>query len=105
MKLLNPGDNQGVRALVIDCYFRLHDALAVMAVCDRYPEDLLEHVLYGRALALIQLGRGDEARKALHQAVSYLPLVAKELLKARHRKPKNLRADTVTHGGADQAYF
>jgi tetratricopeptide (TPR) repeat protein len=102
---MNPGDNQGVRALVIDCCFHLRDPRGVMTVCDRFPEDLMEHVLYGRALALIQLGRADEAKASLRQAIERFPLVGKELVKARHRKPKNLRADIVTLGGADQAYF
>jgi len=67
--------------------------------------DGLEQVMYGRALALYQLGRRAEAEKALSEAVEFLPLVAKELVKSRHRKPKGLRPDRVTVGGADQAYW
>jgi len=102
---MNPGDNQGVRALVIDCYFHLDRPLDVMAVCNQFADDGLEQVVYGRALALYQLGRRDEAQEALQQAAAFLPLVAKELVKSRHRKPKDLHADYITHGGADQAYY
>ena len=61
--------------------------------------------VYGRALALYQLGRKARAGKALREAMEYLPLIAEELAKRRHRRPKNLRWDRVTVGGADQAYL
>jgi len=102
---MNPGDNQGARALVVDCNFRLNRPRDVLAVCDRYPDDGMEQLLYGRALALYQLGRRDEAAKALDEAIEFLPLVAQELVKKRHRRPKDLRRDYVTYGGADQAYY
>ena len=78
---LNPGDNQGARALVVDCSFQLRRPQDVLAVCDRYPGDGMEQLMYGRALALYQLGRKDEAAEALDDAIEFLPLVAKELVK------------------------
>ena len=36
---LNPGDNQGVRALVVGCYLQLKRPGDVLALCDRYPDD------------------------------------------------------------------
>ena len=62
---MNPNDNQGVRALAIDCHFRLGHPQGVLEICDRYPNDGLEQVMYGRALALYQLERRDEAEQAL----------------------------------------
>jgi tetratricopeptide (TPR) repeat protein len=103
--VMNPGDNQGVRALVIDCSFCLNLPIDVLTVCDQYPDDGMEQVIYGRVLALYQLGRKDEAREVLEEAIEFLPLVAEELVKTRHRKPKDLRPGYVTHGGADQAYY
>ena len=102
---MNPGDNQGVRALVVDCNFRLDRPADVLAVCDRYPDDGMEQLMYGRALALYQLGRKAEAEEALDQAIEFLPLVAKELGKVLHTRPRELRPGYVTHGGADQAYY
>jgi tetratricopeptide (TPR) repeat protein len=102
---MNPGDNQGVRALVVDCSFQLNRPQEVLAVCDQYPGDGMEQLMYGRVLALYQLGRREEASAALDDAIEFLPLVAKELVKKRHRKPKELRWDYVTYGGADQAYI
>jgi tetratricopeptide (TPR) repeat protein len=102
---MNPNDNQGVRALAIDCHFRLGHPEQVLEICDQYPNDGLEQVIYGRALALLQLGRQAEAEQALTEAVEWLPLVGEELVKKRHRRPSNLNPDYVTHGGADQAYY
>ena len=105
MLAMNPGDNQGVRALVVDCNFRLDRPADVLAVCDRYPDDGMEQLMYGRALALYQLGRKAEAEEALNQAIEFLPLVAKELAKILHTRPREVRPGYITHGGADQAYY
>jgi tetratricopeptide (TPR) repeat protein len=102
---MNPGDNQGVRALAIDCHFRLGRPERVLEVCDQFPDDGMDHVVYGRALALLQLGRQVDAEQALTEAIEWLPLVGKELVKKRHRRPPGLNPDRVTHGGADQAYY
>ena len=102
---LNPNDNQGIRALAIDCYFRLRRPGDVLRICDRFPDDGLEQVMYGRALALYQLGQRSAAEQALRQGIAHLPLVAKELTKSRHRQPKEMRPGYVTYGGADQAYL
>ena len=101
---LNPGDNQGVRALAIGCHLHLGHPAEVLEICERYNDDGMEHVLFGRALALYQLGELDDAEMALRFAAECLPLVAKELAKSRHRRPKELRTDYITYGSADQAY-
>lgn len=101
----NPNDNQGIRALAIDCYFRLRQPDRVLAICKRYPQDAMEEVLYGRSLALFQLHQEREARTALQKAVEIIPFVADELLKKTHRPPKDLDPRYVTHGGRDQAYY
>lgn len=105
MLAMNPNDNQGIRALAINCHFRLRQPEQVLAVCKRYPHDTVEDVLYGRPLALLQLGRERDARSALLEAIRILPLVGKELVKKTHRPPKGPSLDYVTHGGADQAYY
>jgi tetratricopeptide (TPR) repeat protein len=105
MLAMNPDDNQGIRALVVDCNFRLNRPGEVLAVCGRYPDDAMEQLVYGCPLALYQLGRRAEAEEALSQAVEFLPLVAVELVRDRHTRPKDLHPGTVTHGGADQAYY
>ncbi len=102
---LNPNDNQGVRALAVKCYFSLKRPDEVLSVCRQYPQDIMEQLLYGRALALFQLGKVKEAGKALDIAIGNFPLIAAELLMTKHRKPKGTREGYVTLGGADQAYL
>jgi len=107
LKLLawNPNDKQCIRSLAVDCYFRLGQPQGALEICERFPEDGMEGVLYGRPLALVQLGEVERARGALTEAVEYLPLVARELVKTRHRPPKNMRSNRITLGGDDQAYL
>lgn len=64
----------------------------------------MEHVVYGKALALFQLGKVKQAEKALDIAIKSYPLIAAELLKTRHTRPKSIFAHRVTLGGPDQAY-
>lgn len=102
---LNPGDNQGVRALVVDCCLKLKMYKDVLTVCEDSADDHMAETVYGRVLALVALKRTTQAEKALNQAVSALPLVAKELVKARHARPRNMREGHYTVGGADQAWY
>jgi tetratricopeptide (TPR) repeat protein len=102
---MNPGDNQGIRALAINCYFRLSQPSKVLEICKRYPNDTMEEVLYGRSLAFFQLQQEREARAAFIKAIEILPLVAEELVKKTHRLPKNSNPHFVSHGGKEQAYY
>ncbi len=102
---MNPADNQGVRALAIDCHLLQGHPERVLEVCHRYPGDGMEQVMYGRALALYQLGRQVEADEALAEGIQWLPLVARELTKKRHPRPRGLDPRRVTVGGPDQAYY
>ena len=102
---LNPNDNQGVRALVVGCCLALHRPDGVLSLCRRYRGDALEHVVYGKALALFQLGRLKQASKALEMAIKCFPLIAAELLKPKHRKPKDADARYVTMGSPQQAHL
>jgi tetratricopeptide (TPR) repeat protein len=102
---MNPNDNQGVRALAIHCNFLLDQPEEVLVICDRYEGDSMEQVLYGRVLALFQLGRRAEAEDALSVAADALPLIAKELAKTRHRKPKDFDYDYIAVWSPGQAYY
>lgn len=105
MLSMNPNDNQGIRALAIDCYFRLGKPEKVVSLCKRYRGDTMEQVVYGRALALFQLGRLEDATVALQDAIRWLPNVAGELVKKTHRPPAKLNPQYVTVGGPDQAFY
>ena len=101
---LNPNDNQGVRALAVTALFELGRLEDVLKLTERYRDDILPEVLYGRALALFKLGRRRQANVALKKAIEELPLVRKELLKKRHRLPRTAKRDSIIVGGVDQAY-
>lgn len=101
---LNPNDNQGIRALLVECNFALNNPEEVLNVCDKYPDDAMAETLYGRSLSLFQLGKKEEAEKTMREAIEYLPVVAKELMKKRHRKPQSMMEGYITSGGPDEAY-
>lgn len=65
----------------------------------------MEHLVYGRVLALYQLGAKSEARRAIGGAIDSLPLVAREPTRARHQRPKDIRPDRIIAGGAEQADY
>lgn len=101
---LNPGDNQGVRGVMAEALFELSRPAEVLALCERYPGDIMPELTYGRALALFTLGRRREADRALREAVGGSPIVAAELLKAKHRRPQSRFPGRVTVGGPDEAF-
>jgi tetratricopeptide (TPR) repeat protein len=102
--IMNPNDNQGVRALAIKTAFAMGNPAEALEVCDRYKDDILVDTLYGRPLALFQMGKMAQAKKALSKAIDAYPLVARELLKKRHRVRKDYSPTRITMGGADEAY-
>ena len=102
---LNPNDNQGVRATAVQALFKLGRFEDALEITKQYPDDAMSETLYGRALALFKLGQRQEASVALREAIEYIPLVAKELLKVKHRLPETAMPDSVTAGGADEAYY
>jgi tetratricopeptide (TPR) repeat protein len=101
----NPNDNQGIRVLAIDCYFRLGQPEGVLKICEQFPQDVMPEVLYGHSLALHQLDELDQAREALVVAIANVPLVAHELTRKSHSKPKGLRMDSIVLGSPEQAYL
>ena len=101
---VNPNDNQGVRHLLPICWFEKNDLAAILDLCRAYPNDFAPEILYTEALALVRLGRDKDALAVLKNCVATLPLVGKELLKKRHRKPKYWSEGYITLGGPGQAY-
>lgn len=100
----NPNDNQGIRALVIECNLAFKNYPEVLAICDRYPDDAMADTLYGRVLALHRTGKMQEASTALADAIKYLPLVAKELAKTQHSPVYGDMPGRITWGRPDEAY-
>ncbi len=101
---LNPDDNQGCRCSAVWCCFELDEPDRVLKVCRRYWNDWMPEVAYGRALAFLQKGMREEARAALEGAVRDLPVVARELVREKHKEAKPATPGYVSAGGRDQAY-
>ena len=101
---LNPHDNHGIRAPLVNHLLLTGRDADALAVAQRYPRDLLPELAYGRVLALYRLGRPDEAADALAQAKRYLPLVPDYLLGKQVDKPAPDDFH-ITPSGDDLAWF
>ena len=101
---LNPNDNQGARAMALECLFHLKRWQDAFDLTMRYPDDILCETLYGRALALFMLDDRRLAKMALTGAAESRPLVKAELLKEKHRRPKPSSPLGVALGSAEEAY-
>ena len=100
----NPSDNQGVRALIIECYISQGKFKNILSVCKMFPSDCLPDTLYGTVLAYYKLEKFKKAEKTLKVAIKYLPNVAKELIKKKHKNVESRFPGSITVGGEDEAY-
>ena len=100
---LCPNDNMGARALVVECGFKLSQPNEVLALCDQYQNDGLVELLYGRPLALYQLGKTSEVENYLCEAVADSPLVANALL-AKIQLAPDMSSGFTQVGGQDEAF-
>ena len=101
---LNPDDNHGVRAELMNHYLRRGEDEHALELATRFPEDPLADLAYGEVLALYRLGRRDRAARALSHAVGRLPRIPHYLTRKRVRQPPVSPAG-VTPGGDDQAWL
>lgn len=101
----NPDDNQGIRESILICFFELGLLEKALSVCNKYPEDILAGVLYGKPLILLFQRKNEEANELLRFAISDKPKVAQELLKSKHHRPLEMREGIITVGGDDEAYL
>lgn len=102
---MNPNDNQGARTIMMAMLLERGGNEEAALLAERYPEDMLAEIAYGRALALFRLQRPYAAAEALTEAIEDLPKVADELLREGHDAPPDLQPERVTMGGPDQAYL
>lgn len=101
---LNPEDNHGMRAIVINALLKARHDEDALGLCAPYPDDLFPEIAYGRALALFRLKRLEEATVALRAAIVELPKVPRYLLAESIRRPK-LHDIGVVPRGDDQAWY
>jgi tetratricopeptide (TPR) repeat protein len=100
---VNPGDNHGIRATLVNCYLRAGRNIQALAVCDSYPDDMLVEIMYGKVLAFYNLGKEKDAASTAEDAVKTYPLVAECLLAGKLKTPKEDREYQYS-GGPVEAY-
>ncbi|MBK1722435.1 tetratricopeptide repeat protein [Thiocystis violacea] len=101
---LNPQDNHGARAELMNHYLRDGEDERALALAQRFPEDLLADLAYGEVLALYRLGRQERARSVLKTAIRRLPRIPHYLTRKRIKQPR-LSPLGITPGGDDQAWL
>jgi tetratricopeptide (TPR) repeat protein len=101
---LNPRDNHGVRAELMNHYLRNGEDERALALARQFPTDILADLAYGEVLALYRLGQQERAASALHEAVGRLPRIPRFLVRKRIKRPV-LSTDGFTAGGDDQAWL
>lgn len=99
----NPNDNLGMRDFLGAGYARAGRHAELLALTERYPEDLAA-MRYNRALALFALGRKGEALAALTEAARHYPKLLKTLL-AEHPGPAKPDRFGVQVGGDYEAWL
>lgn len=101
---LNPQDNHGARAELMNLYLRDGEDERALALARRFPDDLLADLAYGEVLALYRLGREARARVVLNTALRRLPRIPGYLIRKRIKQPR-LNPLGMTPGGDDQAWL
>ncbi|MBK1616959.1 hypothetical protein CKO42_00545 [Lamprobacter modestohalophilus] len=101
---LNPQDNHGARAELMNHYLRARSDQQALELVRRFPNDLLADLAYGEVLALYRLGHQEHAARALNSAVDRLPRIPRFLLRKRIKRPV-LDDAGFTPGGEDQAWL
>ncbi|NBC49694.1 MAG: hypothetical protein GVY22_17300 [Gammaproteobacteria bacterium] len=102
--MLNPQDNHGARAELMNHYLRAHSDQQALELARRFPNDLLADLAYGEVLALYRLGQQEHAARALSRAVHRLPRIPRFLLRKRIKRPA-LDHTGFTPGAEDQAWL
>jgi tetratricopeptide (TPR) repeat protein len=87
---LNPGDNQGVRYLLLDALFRLEDFAAITTLMKQFDDEWAAVWHYGQALHRFVLeGDTPTARQVLQQAVEQNHFVVPYLI-GKKKLPKEV---------------
>jgi len=102
---LNPNDNQGYRAEVVNAYLRLGLDAEATKLCERYPEDIDVSICFGRALALFRQGERQQADAQLKKAIKQFPKMPNAITRKTMKQPKDLQPGLVTFGGGDEAWY
>lgn len=101
---LNPADNHGLRADVIDALLRKNRDREVLDLAGRFKNDILPDTGFGQALALYRLDRKKEAEALVRElSVKRHRHIVRYLTEPRVSKPE-ISEMGVSIGGEDQAW-
>ena len=103
MLKLNPGDNQGIRYLLLGCLLKRSDISAVNELLAAYEDEWSASWLYTRALVAFREGHAAEQQAArlvqdAWSANQHVPAIL-----AGAEPPVTLVSGYITMGGADEA--
>jgi len=104
MLALNPTDNHGLRAPLVNLLLRRGRDDDALELIGQYAEDLEPAIRFGAVLAWYRKGDLGRAARELEEAMRYMPLVPEYLISARKAEPK-LSQLGVTAGGPDEAWL
>ena len=85
---LNPTDNHGYRAIVINDRLSRDDHSGVLALAEQFEDDMMLDVRMARVLALYRLGRLEEAEIEIIDTLDLRPKLASQLAAKRMKQPK-----------------
>jgi hypothetical protein len=102
---LNPSDNHGWRAPLVNALLERGEDREALAVIEHYPDDMSPEIVYGKVLALYRSGAKGRALTALAEARDRLPLVLDFLARDKVRRPALSDDGRYVVGGKDQAWF
>jgi tetratricopeptide (TPR) repeat protein len=86
---LNPSDNHGVRAELMNHYLRQHENEKALDLAERFPDDQLADLAFGEVLALYRLGAQNQAHHVLTRARERLPRITRYLTRKRVPRPSD----------------
>ena len=101
---INPNDNHGNRAWLVNHRLRAGHDEGALEVALEHEDGALVDLTYGKALALWRLGRQAEAAEALRAAVADSPRVRRALLAPAMEQPE-CGAYGVEVGGEEEAWL
>ena len=84
---LNPTDEQGARAPLMNHYLRYRDDPRALVLARDFPRDTSPELSYGQVLAFYRLGERAQAAQALGVAFARYPDIARLLTRKRARRP------------------
>jgi hypothetical protein len=100
---VNPNDNHGFRAVLVNHMLRTKDDAAALELIARYPGDRMVDTRYGAALAHFRRGELELAKQDLQLGLQSNAHVPTFLIKAQVSQPR-MHPEVLSMGGRDEAW-